>query len=177
MTFDLLAMWMFRILYNPLNRLRPVPFQARFSQAKRVLILCPGKDLLGAQLSQVRSLMNFFPKKSVHILYPGNKKELTKACQDLPFTFFTPPGGIRAILRSPLLRELAAHNWDILLDLTPETTPLSLYLCRKLMPPVRIGFTKPHSSGLFNLVYKGKTGTSYPQQLRGLVRFLKKFTR
>ena len=158
-----------RFFVHPVFRNRPLDFKTSLKKANKILICSPG----GKAYSCIPKFIELFPKKETIILHQGSS---TSNTDKYPVIFFDPTKQkFWDIIEPKLLKQLTRHNFDVFLDLDPEFNLFTLYLCRFLNPPVRIGFSKLHTNWSYNLEYCTKKDIPYENKIEGLLRFLESF--
>lgn len=170
---------MIRLLLRPHQRNKTVDFKNALREATRILIFCPTEQTTVSCADQIENLTRLFSGYEIVLLHTeaaGYSPE-TYRIQNLFDSLVTvsniPKGNLWKTGRSKEIQQIIDKPFDIYMDLDPDFNLLSLYLCRRLQPAVRIGLTKPHSIHFYNLLYNGKGGTPYKERLEGLYKFLR----
>jgi hypothetical protein len=162
-----------RFFFHPFPRNRSIDFKTQLKKTNRVLISCPpGKEHVSFSKA-ITDIVSLFPKEGLVVLTPDREGIKTHPSPNNAIhSMYISEKNPWNIIRSPALKQLAQHRFDVLLDMDPEFSLLNIYLCRLLRPPVRICFPKPYSEHYYNLQYNGKPNTPYPQKIEGLFQFL-----
>jgi len=159
-----------KIFVHPVFRNQPVDFKTHLKKANKILISCPTGE---KALYQIPRFIDLFPRKRAIVLHQGSSISNTNKYSVISFD--TSKQKFWNLIESKLLKQLTQYNFDVFLDLDPEFNLFTLYLCRFLNCPVRIGFSKLHTNWSYNLEYCTKRDLSYEKKLEGLFQFLQSF--
>jgi hypothetical protein len=164
---------------HPISKDHPIHFRDHLKKATRILIVCPSDGKITAHSKTISEIIRLFPQQDLVVLVPGsdvNSAEMEKIQLLIDHAIITSnleKHSLWSLLTSKSLKQLNHHRFEVLLDLNPEFSLLNIYLCRLLHPPVRIAFSKPHSSRYYNVCYNGKPSTSYNKKFERFSAFLK----
>ncbi len=159
-----------KIFVHPVFRNRPVDFKTHLKKANKILIFCPTGE---KTLYQIPRFIDLFPRKRAVVLHQG--PSISDTDKYSVISFDTSKQKFWNLIESKLLKQLTRYNFDVFLDLDPEFNLFTLYLCRFLNSPVRIGFSKLHTNWSYNLEYCTKRDLLYEEKLEGLFQFLQSF--
>jgi len=159
-----------KLFVHPVFRRQPLDFKTHLKKANKILICSPGGEKVVASIPR---FIELFPHKKTIVLHQGSPIADTDNYSVISFD--TPKQKFWNLIESKLLKQLTSYKFDVFLDLDPEFNLFTLYLCRFLNSPVRIGFSKLHTSWSYNLEYCVQKDLSYEKKLEGLLQSLHSF--
>lgn len=167
-----------RVFVHPLHPSQPVDYKNSLKKAKRVLIALP-TDMESIPKDTIANFIHLFPRKGLVILNPDHPTRRPEQAEIPPFLncpVLSPKISRKnplGLINSKSVKQLCTNSFDVFLDLDPDFSLLNVYLCRALLSPLRISFSKPYSHQFYNLEYKGKFAASYTKNLENLFQLLK----
>ena len=169
---------MIRLFFQPSSRRVPVDFRRALREATRILVFCPTEQATVTYADQIESITRLFSGYEIVLLHtevtgynPDNYK-IQSLFDSLVTVSDIPKGGFLKTARSEEVSQLISKPFDVYIDLDPTLNLLSLYLCRRIYPSIRIGLFKPYGTYFYNLIYNGDEHTPYKDRLDGLCKFL-----
>ena len=141
-------------------------------------MFCPTEQATVTYADQIESITRLFSGYEIVLLHtevtgynPDNYK-IQSLFDSLVTVSDIPKGGFLKTARSEEVSQLISKPFDVYIDLDPTLNLLSLYLCRRIYPSIRIGLFKPYGTYFYNLIYNGDEHTPYKDRLDGLCKFL-----
>ena len=168
-----IVMVIIRFFVHPFPDNKPVDFKTYIRSVKHILIICPYGEKEKSFGVSIDQFVNLFPNTKHTIIYPekfysDTIKNINVATSSPVHTKYSPWKLFNSAIKSLTLADI-----DLLLDLDPHFSLLSIYLCRLIQPEVRICLSKKESQHFYNLQFKGKGYSPYPEKRFNLFQLLR----
>ena len=161
--------------FYPFCRKKLIHFKTSLKKAKHFLVLLPRDiEIIDAEKT-IAPIIRLFPQSKLVLFQSENQKKNNQAPVNQTFSTANQKNiKIIHFIDYKSLDQLNQYQFDVLLDLDPNSHFLNLYLCSLLKTTIRIAFQKSYGFFYYNLLYKGKPDILYQKQLKGLYHSLQR---